>query len=191
MKTLLELSKNFNIPVVKAIAGDSTDINSILNHIRKWEDSEGVVIRFDSGYMLKIKSDDYVLRHRSKDAISQEKNVLETILEDSVDDLVPLLTPEDAHRIRAFQNAFWMALEDVGTDIHDQYVALDKGQDQKEFAMLVMKETPKHLHNFMFSLRRKVPVKDLLVDQIRKSLSTQTKVNEVRWMFGDLNWNAT
>jgi RNA ligase len=183
--------ESWDIPVVKAIAGDDTNITKIVEHIRKWEDSEGVVIRFDSGYMLKIKADDYVLRHRSKDAISQEKNVIETIVEDAVDDVVPLLTPEDATLLRAFQRAFWMAVEDVGTTIHDQYVSLDQGQDQKEFAMLVMKETPKHLHNFMFGLRRKVPVKDLLVDQIRKSMSTQTKVNSVKWMFGNLNWNAT
>jgi RNA ligase len=185
-------AESYNIPFVKAIAGDGTaNITDIVEHIRKWEDSEGVVIRFDSGYMLKIKADDYVLRHRSKDAISQEKNVIETIVEDAVDDVVPLLTPEDATRLRAFQKAFWMAVEDVGTTIHDQYVSLDQGQDQKEFAMLVMNETPKHLQNFMFGLRRKVPVKDLLVDQIRKSLSTQTKVNSVKWMFGDLNWNDT
>ena len=189
-------AESWDIPFVKAYAwntGDKIDekIEEVVGHIRKWEDSEGVVIRFDSGYMLKIKADDYVLRHRSKDAISQEKNVIETIVEDAVDDVVPLLTPEDATRLRAFQRAFWMAVEDVGTTIHDQYVSLDQGQDQKEFAMLVMKETPKNLHNFMFGLRRKVPVKDLLVDQIRKSVSTQTKVNSVKWMFNNLNWNAT
>jgi RNA ligase len=191
-KSMKMYAESYNIPFVKAIASDGTaNITDIVEHIRKWEDSEGVVIRFDSGYMLKIKADDYVLRHRSKDAISQEKNVIETIVEDAVDDVVPLLTPEDADRLRAFQKAFWMAVEDVGTTIHDQYVSLDQGQDQKEFAILVMKETPKHLQNFMFGLRRKVPVKHLLVDQIRKSVSTQTKVNSVKWMFGNLNWNAT
>jgi RNA ligase len=187
--SMKQYAESWNIPVVKAISGNDRDIGNIVEHIRKWKDSEGIVIRFDSGYMAKIKSDDYVLRHKSKEAISQEKNILKIIIEDSVDDLIPILTLEDAYRLREFERAFWMAVEDVGLDIYDKYKELDHGQDQKEFAMCVKNETPKHLHNFMFSLRRKLPLRDLLVDQISKSLSTQKTVNAARWMFGDLDWN--
>jgi RNA ligase len=185
-----QYTEAWNIPVVKAIASDGTaNITDIVEHIRKWEDEEGVVIRFNSGYMCKIKADDYVLRHRSKEAISQEKNILKIIIEDSVDDLVPILTPEDANRLREFERVFWMYVNDVGTDIHNKYKKLDHGQEQKEYARLVIAETPKNLHNFMFSLRRKIPIRDLIVEQIRKSLSTQKTVNESRWLFGELNWN--
>jgi RNA ligase len=190
MKTLLEASKKFNIPVVKAIDGLSVqNIELFVKQIREWQSEEGVVVRFSSGQMVKIKADQYVLRHKSKDSISQEKNVLQTILDDSVDDLIPLLTAEDGERVQRFQSAFWAALEDVGTDIHDLYIGIDKGQDQKEFAMSVMKDTPKHLQNFMFGLRRGVPVKTLLVDQIGKSLNSQTKIDSSRWMWSNLNWN--
>jgi hypothetical protein len=184
-----QYAESWNIPVVGAISGDDRDLGNIVEHIRKWKDSEGIVIRFNSGYMAKSKSDDYVLRHKSKEAISQEKNILKIIIEDSVDDLIPILTLEDAYRLREFERAFWMSMEDVGMDIYDKYKVLDCGQDQKEFAMRVKNETPKHLHNFMFSLRRKLPVRDLLVDQISKSLNTQKTVNDARWMFGGLDWN--
>jgi RNA ligase len=187
--SMRQYAESWNIPVVGAIAGNDRDIGNIVEHIRKWKDSEGVVIRFNSGYMAKSKSDDYVLRHKSKEAISQEKNILKIIIEDSVDDLIPILTLEDAYRLREFERAFWMAVEDVGMDIYDKYKELDCGQEQREFAMCVKKETPKHLHNFMFSLRCKMPVRDLLVVQISKSLSTQKTVNAARWMFGDLDWN--
>ena len=189
---LQSLAQDFKLPLVKAIDGLSVqNIELFVNQIREWEDTEGVVLRFDSGQMVKIKTDDYVLRHKSKDAISQEKNVIQTIVEDTVDDLIPLLTPEDAHRIRAFSGAFWMALEDVATDLHDQYQSLNKKGTQKDFAMVVQKQVPKHLQHFMFSMYRGEPIKNLLVSSISKSLSTQTKVNEARWMWGDLNWNAT
>jgi RNA ligase len=187
--SMRQYAESWNIPVVGAISGDDRDLGNIVEHIRKWKDSEGIVIRFNSGYMAKSKSDDYVLRHKSKEAISQEKNILKIIIEDSVDDLIPILTLEDAYRLREFERAFWMSMEDVGTDIYDKYKVLDCGQDQKEFAMRVKNETPKHLHNFMFSLRRKLPVRDLLVDQISKSLNTQKAVNDARWMFGGLDWN--
>jgi len=185
-----QYAESWNIPVVKAIASDGTAIiTDIVENIRKWEDEEGAVFRFNSGYMCKIKADDYVLRHKSKEAIGQEKNILKIIIEDSVDDLVPILTPEDANRLREFERVFWMYVNDVGTDIHDKYKGLDHGQDQKEYARLVIAETPKNLHNFMFSLRRKIPIRDLIVEQIRKSLSAQKTVNESRWLFGELNWN--
>lgn len=189
-KTMKNYAIAWNIPVVKAIASDGeTDIAKVVDHIRKWDDGEGVVVRFNSGHMVKIKCDDYVLRHRSKDQLSQEKNVLQTIVNDSVDDLIPLLTPEDANRLKAFQSAFWVGVEDVGTTLHYLYRALDQGQDQKEFAMSVMKDMPKHLQNFMFGLRRGVPVRTLLVDQITKSLNSQTKIHNSRWMWGNLDWN--
>jgi len=188
-KTMKQYAEAWIIPVVKAIAGDATDITKVVEHIRKWDDGEGVVIRFDDGHMVKIKADDYVLRHKSKDAINQEKNVIETIISDAVDDLIPLLTPEDANRVRKFEKAFWLAVEDVGTTLHDTYQSIPKGKDQKDFALNVSAGIPKYQQSFMFNLHRGVPVRDLLVNSIGKSLSTQTKIDENRWMFGGLKWN--
>jgi len=187
---MVEIAEHAGIPVVKAVDGLAIqDINLFVKQVREWDDGEGIVLRFDSGHMAKIKADDYVLRHKSKDAINQEKNVLQTILDDTVDDLVPLLTPEDAHRVQAFQNAFWMSLEDVGTDIHDLYKQIDKGQDQKEYATIVVPSVLPQYQPFMFRLRKGIPVRYLLIEQISKSLGSQTKIDQIRWMFGDLKWN--
>jgi RNA ligase len=189
-QVMKDYATSWTIPVVKAVDGLSVqNIELFVKQVREWDDGEGVVLRFDTGRMVKVKADDYVLRHRSKDAINQEKNVLQTILEDSVDDLVPLLTPEDAQRVEAFQNAFWMALEDVGTEIHDLYKQIDRGQDQKEYATMAVPSVIPQYQPFMFRLRKGASVRDLLVDSIRKSLSTQTKIDQNRWMFGNLNWN--
>jgi RNA ligase len=183
-------AESWNIPVVKAIDGLSVqNIELFVNQIREWEGTEGVVLRFDSGQMLKIKSEDYILRHRSKDAINQEKNVIQVLLDDATDDLIPLLTPEDADRIKRFQRAFHASLEDVASDLYDQYQSLNKKGTQKDFALTVQKQVPKYLHHFMFGAYRGESMKDLLIKSISKSLSTQTKVNGVRWMFGNLDWN--
>ena len=189
-----EVMKNYasawSIPVVKAVDGlDVQNIDLFVKQVREWDDGEGIVIRFDSGHMVKIKSDEYVLRHKSKDQISQEKNVLQTILDDSVDDLVPLLTPEDAQRVKSFQTAFWISLEDVGMEIHYTYLQIDQGQDQKEYATIIVPSVLPQYQPFMFKLRKGIPVRNLLIEQIRKSLSSQTKIDANRWMFRDLNWN--
>ncbi len=184
-------TESWNIPIVKAIAGDDKDITKIVEHIRKWEDLEGVVIRFDSGHMIKIKADDYVLRHRSKDSISQEKNVLQTILDDSVDDLVPLLTPEDAQRLRSFERAFWVGLEDVACDLAELFVTGNtKYPDKKDFAVefvqkiLLTKYVP-----IMYEMKAGKGSQEVLIKMIGKSLSSQTKIESARWMWGNLKWN--
>ena len=189
-QVMKDYASAWNIPVVKAVNGLAVqNIELFVKQVREWDDGEGIVLRFDSGHMVKVKADDYVLRHKSKDAINQEKNVLQTILDDSVDDLVPLLTPEDAQRVEAFQNAFWMSLEDVGTEIHDLYKQIDKGQDQKEYATIAVSSVLPQYQPFMFKLRKAIPVRDLLIEQISKSLGSQTKIDQIRWMFGNLNWN--
>ena len=180
----------WNIPVVKAVDGLSVqNIDLFVKQVREWDDGEGIVLRFDTGHMCKVKSADYVLRHKSKDSISQEKNVIDCILQDAVDDLVPLLTPEEAARLKEFQNAFWMGLEDVGMDIHDAYRQIERGQDQKEFATMAVPSVLPQYQPFMFKLRKGVPVRDLLIEQIGKSLSSQPKIDASRWLWGNLDWN--
>jgi RNA ligase len=187
---MLDLAEHWNIPVVKAVDGLAVqNIELFVKQIREWEDSEGVVLRFDTGHMVKIKADQYVLRHKTKDSISQEKNVISIILNDDVDDLIPLLTPEDATRIQEFQHAFWLAFEDVAGEIYDLYRQIDKGQSQKDFALFAVSSVLPHYQPFMFKLRKGFPIKDLLIEQIRKSLSSQTKIDAARWMWGNLDWN--
>jgi RNA ligase len=187
---MLDLAEHWNIPVVKVVDGLAVqNIELFVKQIREWEDSEGVVLRFDTGHMVKIKSDQYVLRHKTKDAINQEKNVISIILNDDVDDLIPLLTPEDATRIQEFQHAFWLSFEDVAGEIYDLYRQIDKGQSQKDFALFAVSSVLPHYQPFMFKLRKGFPIKDLLIEQIRKSLSSQTKIDAARWMWGNLDWN--
>jgi RNA ligase len=187
---MLDLAEHWNIPVVKAVDGLAVqNIELFVKQIREWEDSEGVVLRFNTGHMVKIKADQYVLRHKTKDAINQEKNVISIILNDDVDDLIPLLTPEDATRIQEFQHAFWLAFEDVAGEIYDLYRQIDKGQSQKDFALFAVSSVLPHYQPFMFKLRKGFPIKDLLIEQIRKSLSSQTKIDAARWMWGNLDWN--
>jgi RNA ligase len=183
---------SWNIPVVKAVDGLSVqDINLFVKQIREWENDEGVVVRFDSGHMCKIKADQYVLRHKSKDSISQEKNVLQTILEDAVDDLVPLLTPEDAERVLAFQNAFWMGLEDVGMEMAELFVEGNKMYpEKKDFAVEFVQKKVLSLHApIMYAMKGGKGSKEVLIDMIGKSLGSQPKINDARWMWGNLSWN--
>jgi RNA ligase len=66
---------------------------------------EGYVLRLCNGEMLKIKTDEYVLMHRSKDEMRNEKDLLRIVLEDKVDDFLPVLDEDDAYRVRVYDAA--------------------------------------------------------------------------------------
>jgi len=189
---LVELGEHFTIPIVKAVDGLAVqDINLFVKQVREWDDGEGVVIRFDNGHMVKIKADEYVLRHKSKEQISKEKNVLHTILNDSVDDLIPLLTPEDANRLKEFQSVFWASVVDLCIDMdHLFQMGIKKYPDKKNFAVeYVQKEIPPMYTPIMYGMRGGKTSKEVIVDMIGKSLGSQTKIDESRWLWGNLNWN--
>lgn len=182
-----------NIPVVKAVDGLAVqDINLFVKQVREWDDGEGVVLRFDSGHMVKVKADEYVLRHKSKEQISQEKNVLQTILSDSVDDVVPLLTPEDANRLKAFQTAFWASVEDLASEMADLYNGGNQMYpDRKDFATKFVQTMVLPIHApIMYAMKGGKGSLATIVDMISKSLTNQTKIDDNRWLWGELKWNV-
>mgnify|MGYP003342702767 CR=1 FL=1 len=82
------------IPRVNELA-PIADLDLFTQELRKREDIEGVVIRFADGHMVKVKTDTYLALHRAKSELESERNVVRLILEDKVDDLLPLLMGED------------------------------------------------------------------------------------------------
>ena len=199
-RALSNFALDYQLDLVKVINSDSGDIQTLVDTIRAWESDEGVVVRFDAprphggrhqGHMMKIKADAYVVLHRSKDAISNEKNIIAVVINDQIDDLLPILTESDAKRLREFQRAFWMSVEDVASEMVDVY--LDGGvgiEEQREFAQSFVHSQPKHLHPFMYGLRKGKGMREMLVDSISKSISSQGKVDASRWMWGGLRWNG-
>ena len=199
-RALSNFARDYQLDLVKVIDSASDNIHELVDTIRAWESDEGVVVRFeasrphggaDQGHMLKIKADAYLVLHRSKDAISNEKNIIEVVLNDQVDDLIPVLTEPDAKRLRDFQRAFWMSVDEVASEMVDVY--LDGGvgiEEQRDFAQKFVHSQPKHLHPFMYCLRKGRGARDMLVDSIAKSISSQTKVDASRWMWGGLRWNV-
>lgn len=190
---MVELAEHSGIPVVKALAGLAVqNIDLFVKQVREWDDGEGVVLRFDSGHMVKVKADEYVLRHKSKEQINQEKNVLQTILSDAVDDVVPLLTPDDANRLKAFQNAFWMAVDDLASEMADMYNAgCIMYPDRKDFATQFVQTKILPIHApIMYAMKGGKGSRQAIVDMISKSLTTQTKIDQNRWLFGGLSWNV-
>jgi hypothetical protein len=61
--------------------------------------------------------------------------------------------------------------------------------DTKDFAVnFVQNYVEKKYMSIMYAMKAGKTSKEALVEMIQKSLSTQTKINESRWMWGDLKW---
>lgn len=95
-----------------------------------------VCVRFDDGHMVKLKCDWYVQIHKAKEAILQDRNIVEIILDEKWDDVKAHLPTEDRERLTQFENDFNHAVKDGAKSI-SAYMFLIRGRDmkRKEFAL--------------------------------------------------------
>lgn len=182
----IDAHNGWNIPVVKSYSYDSANIIDI---VRAMEDAEGVVIRFEDGHMLKVKADWYVLRHKSKDAITREKNVLDYVINERVDDVLPFLQAEDQAQLMRFQSQFWLGV-DAMVALYQEYCD-SITVDRKTWAMEHLperKQVDQHMGTVVFSWYDGRDIKETLVNIIRKNIGTQKKVNENRYLWSGYSW---
>jgi len=186
----------YNIPVVNTVENKSSDdISKFVMTIRDWgDDVEGIIIRFDDGRMLKVKTADYVLRHKCKESIRLEKNVLSVILNDSLDDLLPLLdsSPSDRDRIVEFANDFNLAIFnfcDTVSNLFEEGYA--KYPESRDFAVKYVKNVDPKYAPFLYKMMKSGnsnSCRDIVTEYLKKNINTKNKVNNVRWIFNDLSW---
>ena len=98
---MIDTAHLYGIPVVKSFAYDVSNIRQI---VREQEGAEGVVIRFDDGHMLKIKSDWYIKIHRVKSLLDRERDVVNIIVSKQIDDIISVLPEADQAKIREFSD---------------------------------------------------------------------------------------
>ena len=100
------------IPMVREFE-PQTDMKAFVDYVRDLEDVEGFVVRFSDGHMLKLKCDWYVQIHKAKEKILQDRNIVELILDEKLDDVKAHLPAEDRERLSQFEDQFILAVADV------------------------------------------------------------------------------
>jgi len=123
-----------DIPVVKAYE-NTRNPESLARWVHRQEGIEGVVVRFDDGHMVKIKADWYVRIHKVKSLLGQERDVVKLILNNELDDLLPVLPKEDVERVEKFQSV-------MATELRRESIAMSvliddvrSKMDRKTFAL--------------------------------------------------------
>lgn len=133
--TIADLAKTYNIPVVRAYNLQNTSLDRLIYVVRSMEDSEGVVVRFDDGHMIKIKSDWYVRIHKVKSLLGQERDVVKLILNNELDDMLPVLPREDVERVEKFQLALSERLYLCAYNLSHQTKLARASSSRKVFAL--------------------------------------------------------
>lgn len=195
---LRELTAKWNIPLVQAREINGNSIGEILDAIRSMDGIEGFVIRFqDTGLMYKSKCDSYVAMHKAKDNINLEKNVIAMIVNEKVDDVLPLLFGDDRENLSKFNDAVNHAIRETADRLfwvaqasHDNL-----NGSAKRFSLEVVENYKKHgergiLFTVFNNLDKGIEgAIDAVKNIIKNNLSTQTKVESVRHLFGNIRWN--
>ena len=189
MITMKTLGLQFGIPVVKAYQGTAANMQELIDKTGPLVGCEGFVVRFDDGHMLKVKAEDYLRKHRAKDTLCREKNVIELIVTEKLDDVKAFMDAADLKRVEEFEKAFWLGIRYVADElVMLRYVAKDQGLDvdRKTYAVEFVNKQDARYAPFLFKLYDDWSLQNSFLrikDVIAKSCGTQSKIDEVRWMF--------
>lgn len=131
------IGQRYGIEVVEVVAVITFDHSNdeLINAIRKGEGSEGVVVRFDDGHMVKIKSDWYVRIHKVKSLLGQERDVVSLILNNELDDMLPVLPKEDVERVEKFQVGLMEQIRLAAWHVYQTVKQNRETMDRKTFAL--------------------------------------------------------
>ena len=137
---MLAKATQYNVPVVQPpILGtsDLTDVAAFVAHTRALEDAEGYVVYFPN-HMVKIKADDYVVKHRAIDDLNSKKKVVAICAQGFLDDVLPILDEGDREDILAFNSQFQEEVSTLARVAHGLIALCEPGREgRKRFALNV------------------------------------------------------
>jgi len=153
---------------------------------REMSGREGDIIRFADGHMIKIKNDWYVRIHKTKDLIRSDRNIADIIVNEQLDDVLPLLDATDLATVRAYERRFDAALDNALGRL-EGLITLARvlhGGNKKEVAInfvpnLINKEDA----SFIFSALDGKELRPLVIKKIRDSVGNGPKYDAMmHWL---------
>lgn len=133
----------FYIPVGpdQAQLKDANGDASWISLAKNMTEGEGFVVSQDYTKLWKIKADAYVLKHRIKDDFSRKDRVVELIMNDKADDLMPLLSKEQQTKLTMFITSLWSEFFEIKISVETLLTANDfHSYTRKEYAALVQEQ---------------------------------------------------
>jgi RNA ligase len=171
------------VPQYGSVEGSLSEYIARARHV---QGREGDIIRFADGHMLKIKTDEYVRIHKTKDIVRVDRNIVELVVNEQLDDVLPLLDTADLERVRTVERAFWAAFANCEGRLEglDMLARSIYGGDKKRIAL----EMVPNLINgqdasFIFRMLDGKSIRSLLLEHCKKSIGSTPKYDVLmEWM---------
>lgn len=174
---------DLGIPAVKTHSPRHTSAADFLAYARAIQGAEGFVVRFDNGLWVKVKGDDYVLKHKAKDSILQEKNILALVLNGGLDDVLPLLDEPDAKAAREYAENVECGIAVTANWLWER-VANTEDMTQKDFAINFVPKLDPLYRPAAFQVRAGQAPHDVIRARIAANTNSQTQVDANRALHG-------
>ena len=180
------MDKSCPFPSVPQYGSLELGLNDYIYIARKQESREGDIIRFADGHMVKIKNDWYVRIHKTVDRIVFDRNIVNLIINEEVDDVVPMLPQMQIDRVRGFELRFWDAFKSTEDALMLLYLAAknDYGSDRKRIALEFV-PTLEHKTDaqFIFRMLDGHDLREMLFQHVEKNINTNVKWDAcAEWM---------
>ena len=181
---LLQKIQEFDIPVVE-VHPRFESAKALLEYTKPLRGVEGFIADFE-GHKVKVKADHYVMIHKTKDLIRSDRNIADIIVNEQLDDVLPLLDAADLSVVRAYELRFDAAIENVLGRL-EGLVTLARvlhGGIKKEVAInFVPNLKNKEDASFIFSALDGKELRPLVIKKIKDSVGNGPKYEAMMsWM---------
>jgi RNA ligase len=188
------IGRAYAVPVVNAY-GPRTDMKAFIEYVRQKEDIEGYVVRFADGHMLKLKCDWYLQIHRAKEAILQDRNIVELILDNKLDDVKAHLPAEERFELSRFEHLFSIEMYGQAQFISNMLEHIrEENIDRKKFALEIAPSFNQYTRAAIFTcwdFTDDAKILDVVRNTIRNNLTKTVKYEAIReFWFNGVTYNA-
>jgi T4 RnlA family RNA ligase len=194
LNMMLELAVDYDVEVVRRYSGTVESMQHLMDETRGLQDQEGWVVVWPH-LRIKIKGERYITMHRAKEGIMRENGVLALILDEKLDDVKPLLNAEDRARLDAYELAFWQGVTQTAQVWRAQAELMYQkyGDNRKAFALEAAPDLDGNVRSAVFKAWGQCNHDwlGLVVDVVRKNLGSQTRVDDVRALWGSARWQMS
>lgn len=151
-------------------------MNDMVNAVRGFTDKEGIVLYFpEKNKRIKVKSDWYVSAHRAKELISQDRHLILAELNNTLDDIIPLLTSDLVIKTQQKIEQFWKRVENRAVELDHMMVFLrdnycgEHGFDKKRISLEYMPEKSDITKSALYTMMNTGTSSfDFIIQQVRK-----------------------
>lgn len=188
-ETLLAYGETFKIEIVKQHPLTSIeDADMFLSDTAGLLGIEGFIIAFEGGARYKVKTDEYRTIHRVVSDLASEKSVVRLLVEDKLDDALPMLSPEDVEMVQEFARRFAEGIEKTVSTVTEMASAGRAAtEDQRAFAGWVQTQVPDRLRPLVFRVGNG-DLTEAVRSLISKHLGSGPRLETVRDLWGGHRW---